>query len=425
VSAYNSKATIIKERREKIRNAQKEKVRLKEQLVFTLKDFDKSAEVAMHYGFLPIKTPQISKDDIRKAKSIYEECQDAKKSIDHLSPLLKEKVCLLRTYKEWNMTAMPHPVMIYFKKPYGGSATKKKSGYSSCDLEIIGAPNSVAEALIIKTTIAILNEEGFDDLSVDINNMGDKESITKCEHELSTYFRKNINELPSELRQMFKNDVFDILRCPPEKCGAFHENAPKLMNFLSESSIQNFKEVLEYLETLNIPYKINNGLVGNKQYCSHTMFEIRKVGESKKDSNLLAVGTRHNHIGKKLGFKKDISVMSVSIHYKKNIKEKKKFTLKKVPKTKFYFVQMGFQAKLKSLGIIESLRKAKISVYHSLSKDKFGPQLASAENLKSSHLLIMGVKEAMEDTIVVRNATTRSQETVKIEDLPKYLKKVR
>jgi histidyl-tRNA synthetase len=37
----------------------------------------------------------------------------------------------------------------------------------------------------------------------------------------------------------------------------------------------------------------------------------------------------------------------------------------------------------------------------------------------------MGLKEAMENSVIVRNMTDRSQDTVKIEDVPTYLKKLK
>ncbi len=66
---------------------------------------------------------------------------------------------------------------------------------------------------------------------------------------------------------------------------------------------------------------------------------------------------------------------------------------------------------------MEILRKANIPVYQSLSKDKLTSQIAQAEKMKVSYILLMGMKEALENSIVVRNTTTRSQETILIQDL--------
>jgi histidyl-tRNA synthetase len=84
-----------------------------------------------------------------------------------------------------------------------------------------------------------------------------------------------------------------------------------------------------------------------------------------------------------------------------------------------------FTPKLKALNVVEMLRKHNIPIYHSITKDKITGQLTGAEYMKATHVLIMGQKEAMEDSMVVRDILSRKQETVSLKDLPKYLKSLK
>ncbi|MFO0718792.1 MAG: His/Gly/Thr/Pro-type tRNA ligase C-terminal domain-containing protein [Candidatus Paceibacterota bacterium] len=393
---------------------------------FALRELDKIANTASFFGFLPIRTPEITKEDISKASIFRNGDIKRKQDEDYIIPQPEEKVALLRTYLEHNMASLPHPLMLYYKKPLSRQGEKKKSNAFQCGLDIIGTTNSVAEALIIKTIYAILTEQGFDSMYIEINTSGDKDSIARFDREMASYVRKNFGEIPSDLRNAFKKDPLELLRTTDERCAELRERAPKPMGYLSEASIQHFKEVLEYLETLNIPYKINENLIGDKTYCSQTIFEIRGNGKGKDQENiLLASGCRHNYFSKKIGFKKDIPIMSATICFKKVPENLYKITIKKIVRPKFYFIQLGFRARLKSLIIIDTLRKAKIPVYHSLTKDKFVNQLSTAENLKLSHLIIMGQKEALEDTVVIRHMETRAQDTVSLCDLSQYLQKLK
>src|SRR3989338_8991323 len=81
-------------------------------------------------------------------------------------------------------------------------------------------------------------------------------------------------------------------------------------------------------------------------------------------------------------------------------------------------------AKLKSISIIEVLRKARIPVAHSVSKDSIGSQLSAAEKLKIPYCLILGQREVLDDTVIVRDMETRSQKSVKLVDLPHYIKEL-
>ena len=115
--------------------------------------------------------------------------------------------------------------------------------------------------------------------------------------------------------------------------------------------------------------------------------------------------------------------MSVNIVFKKPAVSPKLF-FRSRPQPKFFFIQFGSIAKLKSLSVIESLRQARIPVHHLLTSDKFVGQLTAAESLKTPFVIIMGQKEALENTVVVRQMSTRSQEIIPIPDLPVYLSKL-
>ena len=226
--------------------------------------------------------------------------------------------------------------------------------------------------------------------------------------------------LPVPCRAVMRKDVLELLSCPHEKCAELAEGAPQSLSFLSESGRTHFKEVLEYLEVLEIPYNINNHLIGKKCY-GQTVFEIRS-GESVP----LAIGMRYDNITKKIGLKKEIPAVGITLMFKPlEAKKQKKVKSVLMKKPKFYFVQLGFDAKLKSLKVLEMLRHAKIPLYQSLNKDKLLGQLTAAENLKIPYAIIMGQKEALEDSVIVRHMETRSQETVKIGNLQRYLEKIK
>jgi histidyl-tRNA synthetase len=103
----------------------------------------------------------------------------------------------------------------------------------------------------------------------------------------------------------------------------------------------------------------------------------------------------------------------------------KKLSPRILKKPKVYFIQLGLEAKLKSLAVIEVLRKARVPIMQSLSKDSITTQLSTAERLAIPYVIIFGQKEALEGTVLVREMENRSQESVKIEDLAEYIKNMK
>lgn len=426
----------------------------------TYEHLDKIGEIPVYYGFTPAKTPDIKKVDLDAAKNLMD--GDYIDDTDHEEKLplhVEEKTALLRMYHEQNMFELPQPVMLYHKDPFRGSIkTSKGSGAYPryADLEIIGTNKSIAEAMLIEAGRAMLSEEGYNETGVEINSIGDRDSIARHTKDLIAYYRKHVNDMHPECRQALKRDPFELFTCRNEKCVLLNEQAPKSMNYLTEISRNHFREVLEYLEALKVPYVINNHLFGNRKYCSETIFEIVNIegqaammknemdpksaveGTEKSDNKTdkadvkpkksktrqtLAIGVRYDGLAKRTGYKKEVPGVSLSILVKSSYPELRK-ELKKVKRPKVTFIQLGFEAKLLSLKVLTLLREAKIPVYQSLSKDKIGVQFSSAEKNSTPFTMIMGKKEALENNVIVRNALTRSQETVALADLAYYMKRL-
>ena len=369
-----------------------------------LSGFDRTLVTATYFGFLPITAPKITRHDIELAKN----CGDH----PHYDAI--EKAAIIRTYLEQNFASLPHPLALVYKKP----AFRKMVGGHT--LHFIGSPSGIAEATLIRAATSILSEEGYKNLVVDINCIGDRESINTYERELNSHIRKFGTGLPDLLKQRIKEDIFNIFRLEEPEALHLRETAPSAITFLSAQSRLYFKEVLEYIEALGIEFRLTPELVGERNHSSHTIFAIKSNGtDESKDT--LAVGYRYSRLGRFLGLRKEIPMAGVTV-FSMAKKETTGRIYKELPKPKFFLVQLGQEAKIKTLSLIETLRLNHIPVHHFLGKDKITAQLSNAENLHASYLIIIGQKEAIDNTATIRNVTTRAQDTINMIDLPRYLK---
>jgi histidyl-tRNA synthetase len=378
---------------------------------------DKATEVAIYYGFTPSSLPTIGKED-KEAVKEFRKHDGLQKEEDFPVTTAEERSAIFRMYEDKSMIALPQPVMLSFNG-FVSEGKNRKSTEKKIALEILGSTKSISEAMAIRSSMAILEEYGYENLSVEINSVGDKESVNRFTKEIAAYGRKNINNLSATCRQSFKLDPYSIIHCDCGICSSLTENAPKTMSCLSEVSREHFKEVLEFLEKMEIPYKINHCLTGERHVSSQTVFEIKHQTASGKIETLVK-GYRYDGLAKKLGFKKEIPCLSVKMQFKNNIKDKD--AVKKIRKARLYFIQLGFEAKHKAISLIETLRQQHILVHQSLSRDKIGSQLILAERMKIPFVIIMGQKEAIDDTVMIRNIKSRSQNTISIRDLTVYIK---
>lgn len=368
------------------------------------KEINEVGLIAGFFGYSHIESQKLEKIDFELTKNL----QNTDKTI------LPEISSLLRMYFGEKMMALPQPLMLYCDRPFPGSKENKKSGRLESMIVSIGSSRSVAECLSIETAISILQKIGYKNLEIQVNSIGDKESISEFTKKINAYIRKNMASFPASLRQALKKDSMAILKEENPEWDKFTKECPKSIEFLSETSRVHFKEVLEFLEIIDVPYSIDHSLISNLDVGAETIFSI------KSDGITLVSGYRLNRLPKKLGYKKDlpISVVVLSAKLKKQLKKHKN----KSTQSKFYLVQFGPEAKLKSFLILKELYKANIQINHSITKDKLGGQISIAETSGAQYVLLIGQKEALENSVVIRDVSTRAQNIIPIGELATKLK---
>jgi histidyl-tRNA synthetase len=400
--------------------------------------FEKAQEVAVYYGFDPIKVPHM--EDVRVFEKGLGTGTDAldkemytlkTKGGDQLALRPEGTAGVMRAYLENGMRNLPQPVSLYYSGSFFRHDKPQRGRYREFHqfgLEIIGTEKSIADALVIQTFVKILEEAGCPNIIVDINSIGDKDSRSAYVKALTAFYRKHVNQLPAIDRERLKTNPLRILDSKEAKTIELNEEAPDSISFLTPSAKKHFKEVLEYLDEAGITYRINKCLVRGLDYYSHTVFEIIEQSDDSETNGLaLGGGGRYDGLAKMLGSKKDIPAVGAALGMDRIIESSwcKDLSPRIMGDIKFYLIQLGFEAKMKTLPILEILRKAHLPVYQSLSKDKLGAQLAQAEKMNVPYVIIFGQREAMDNTVIIRNMQNRSQDTVKIADLLNYIKKLK
>lgn len=402
--------------------------------------FEKAQEVAMYYGFDPIMTPILEHEEVF-TRGIGDGTDTEKemyrlqtKGGDKLAMRPEKTASVMRAYIEHGMRAWSQPIMFYNYGPVFRHDKPQKGRYRQFhqfDLDILGSEKPVSDAIIIQTAMVILKEAGAENLMIEINSIGDKESRNEYEKALRAYYKKFVNKLPAIDRDRLKNgNVLRILDSKESVTQEINEEAPASIDFLSNSAKRHFKEVLSHLDELDIPYRINKNLVRGLDYYTDTVFEVVEVvndEEGNERTHAICGGGRYNYLANSMGHKKEVPAVGVAFGVERIIEAPwwNKLVPRIMKAPKVYFIQLGFEAKLKSLAIMEILRKAKVPVIQALTKDKLSIQLSEAEKLGVDQVLIFGQREAIDKTVIVRDVEKQSQKSVKISELADYLKKAK
>lgn len=408
--------------------------------------FEKAQEVCEYYGYTPIQTPMMEHEEIFM-KGVGEGTDIVDKEIytiktkggDRLALRPEGTAPVMRAYIEHGMQSRPQPVKFYYCGPTFRHDKPQKGRYREFDqfcIETLGSDKSIVDAITIKIALIILSEAGIKNVRVKINSIGDTESRKDYLKELTTYYRKFVNKMGTTDRDRLKTNPMRILDSKDEALAEINASAPQSVSHLNAVSKKHFKEVLEYLNEMNINYELDHTLVRGLDYYAHTVFEF--FGEKAvvdpnapadaKEAREIALGGggRYDYLAKSMGYKKNIPGVGFGLGIDRILESSgKKFLPKVKRREKVYFIQLGSDAKMKSMNIIETLREAKIPVTHALAKDSLGSQLAVAEKLGLPYTIIFGQKEALENAVIVRDMENRSQKTVSIDKLADYLKKLK
>lgn len=404
--------------------------------------FEKAQEICEYYGFTPIETPVLEHEEVFMkgvgdgTDIVDKEMYSVKtKGGDRLVMRPEGTAAVMRAYIEHGMQNRPQPVKFYSYASRFRHDKPQKGRYREFyqfDIETLGSSQSIMDAITIKIALIIIQEAGVQNVRVKINSIGDTESRKDYLKELVNYYKKFVGKMSTVDRDRLKTNPLRILDSKDEKIAEINAAAPQSVSYLNAVSKKHFKEVLEYLNEMNIDYELDHTLVRGLDYYTHTVFEFfteKPAGETAEGETrqmALGGGGRYDYLAKTMGYKKNIPGVGFGLGVDRILEASGKQMMPKIKKkAKVYFIQLGVEAKMKSMNIIESLRLAKIPVVHSLSKDSLGSQLAIAEKMGLPYTIIFGQKEALENSVIVRDMENRSQKNISIDKLADYLKKLK
>lgn len=292
----------------------------------------------------------------------------------------------------------------------------------SFEMHAAGIPTSIAEAMLIVAANALLKEAGVGTRALSINNMGSQESCGRFVRDVGTYLRKHLETISPTLRPRVAADPLGTLVQLIERGHPAVSRAPQAMEYLTEEERQRFWDLLEYLEVAGLPYELNTQILGSRDCWMHALYEIASVEAQTGVRTTVASGGRYDTLMSRLARMPYPSAM-IAIQCETRGATRLSKEVRGIPA--IYFAHLGAEARRKSLPLLEMLRESGIPVYHGLWHERIGDQIMTSRSLATPYVILMGHKEAVEGTVLVREVATNSQEAVSLPDLTGYLKRRR
>ncbi len=337
---------------------------------------------------------------------------------------------VVRSFIVHGMHSLSQPVKTWYfgqvfrhDRPQAG----RQRQFHQFGAEVIGTRDPVIDAELISVAYNYLRDLGIA-AEVHINSIGSLEDRQNYLVELVGYLRSKRSYLSEDSKKRLTKNPLRILDSKDPGDKEVVAEAPQIIDWLSADSKGYFMKVLEYLDELAIPYVLVPTLVRGLDYYTDTVFEIFSEDVSEGGSqSALCGGGRYDGLVEQLGGPAQTPACGFSIGVERVMSKYRQVQEEKPEQTKrsgIYFAQLGVQARRRSLALIEELRRAGIKVHFHLAKGSLKQQLESANKILASHAVIIGQKEVLDGTVIIRDMDSGIQEIVDQKKIEREIRKI-
>lgn len=283
---------------------------------------------------------------------------------------------------------------------------------------VISAPqHAIAQAFVVQSALSTAEAAGYADLMVLVSSVGDHDSGKRYAHELGNFFRKHAKELPDDIRDAAAKDVSVALRLLEAAEHPLVDTLPRTIDYLSESSRKVMLETISLFEALEVRYELAARLPCEPGISRELVFAIEGTDRAGKRVRVASGG----RIGDTRGTAGAPAVgMAVALPDDLGTRG-----MPEGAQPSCYVVHVGEAAKLKAFALIDSLWHAHITLGQALMVTTIQDQMQKAAGSGARYLAIIGQREALDNTAIVRTVATQLQETIPFDRVSARLARVK
>ena len=302
-----------------------------------------------------------------------------------------------------------------YEKPQEGRLRQ----HTQFGVEMYGADTPMANAEILLIATSYFKEFGIDPV-VHINDLGCPDCKKAYIETLKKYIKPNLDKLCPDCQRRFNQNPLRLLDCKVSECKEILKDAPLINSCLCDTCNNNFNELINILDSLNINYEVNPKLVRGLDYYTNLVFEFVD-NDKKMGQNALGGGGRYNNLVQELGGKATPVVgFGLGVERLLLYLEKKGIVIDNPNKVDVYIAK-ATDNNLYVLALAEKLRKTGFAVETDLVGRSLKAQFKYADKLSAKYVIVIGDDEISNGEVVVKNMQNGEQKSVKVSNLLKEL----
>jgi len=271
-----------------------------------------AADLTARYGYQPIETPLFELTAVFE-RGIGEVTDVVEKELFRLAPRTEESESwslrpeptagIVRAYIQHGMQTWPQPVKLTTTGPmfrYDRPQAGRYRQFWQFDVEAIGDPGPAIDAEIIELGHRFYTEAGVEGVEVLVNSIGDPACRPAYIAGLTDFYRGHASALPPTELDRLERNALRLLDSKDPAMAELNARAPRITDHLCEACAAHFVAVRAHLEALDVPFRVEPGLVRGLDYYTRTAFEFYVAGREGQQQ-ALGGGGRYDGLAALLG----------------------------------------------------------------------------------------------------------------------------
>jgi histidyl-tRNA synthetase len=393
-----------------------------------------AADLAERYGYRRIETPLIEQTEVFE-RGVGEVTDIVEKELFRIVSRSEEAESwalrpeptagIVRAYIQHGMQTWPQPVklseigpMFRYDRPQAGRYRQ----FWQFDVEAIGDAGPAIDAEIIELGSRFYRDAGLHGVVVHLNSIGDATCRPAYIAELTMYYRAHLAELPELERGRLERNVLRLLDSKDPAMAALNATAPRITDRLCDACAEHFAGVRAHLEALELPYRLEPGLVRGLDYYTRTAFEFYVTGREGQQQ-AIGGGGRYDGLVELLGGRPTPGI-GFGVGLDRLVLALAETGVRPAAEPVPVAVVVGADPDdtIARLKVATDLRAAGIPARAELGRRKLGKQLEAAARDHAHFAVILG-DELIQGEVGLRDLPAGTQKVVPIGDLPREVER--
>jgi len=321
----------------------------------------------------------------------------------------------MRAFLE-NQSNLELPCRVFFCGPmfrYERPQKGRMREFHQMNMEVIGGASVLYDAHLIKMLQVLFTEVlHMSDYVLKVNFLGQPADRKEYCAQLIATLIPHQQDLCDVCQVRLGSNPLRILDCKSETCTTLAAQAPKLSKFFSDETKAEWQLLRDTLEELAVTFVVDDQLVRGLDYYNKTVFEFVSVNLGAQ--NTFCGGGRYDGLASQLGSKIAIPALGCAIGMERllMILENNKTLLSEPVTSLACIIPLSAAQNKLALHLADYLIAHGKSTELLLDDQKIKNKMKRAHDLKASYVLILGDDEQKNNTVMVKNMITGTQELV-------------